>query len=134
LLTIDLPVPNNILPWSGETPLSVTFKSSTPGKMWRTFVLEYDLAVSDLELVETSSGLKIPMPDNEFYIEVGLDFHDGDDGSNSHARNFYNNSLLPFFPGAQTADHIIATITGPAFHPETTTFECKAGGIIGGSP
>jgi len=149
LLTIDLPVPNSIIPLPKEKPLTVTFQSSTqPKSLYRTFVLEYDLAVSDLELLETSSGLKIAMGVNEYYVEVGLDHKDPDDTANSHAMNFYNKSLLPFFPDLQTPEHILATISESPlehqthanpeckdFYPETTTtFECKAGGIIGGSP
>jgi hypothetical protein len=149
LITIEMSVPTSITIESSDTPLNVIFRSTKTGYMPRAYVLEYDLAVSLLQLVDTISGFNIPLPDDHLLLEVGLPKSDPDDASSSHALHFYNNHLLPFFGLEKNDDHVLATIfpssalsigakralaTDPDNLTTTTTFECKAGGIIGGNP
>jgi hypothetical protein len=132
LLTIDLAIPARITTFSSSDILTVDVKSGATGKKWyRSFVIEYDVSVSGVELTETASSVIIPTPNPTYTIEVGLRHRDHDTPDNAHAKKFYNESLLPFFPDLMDDNHIIITATGPL--ATVTTFECKAGGIIGGT-
>ena len=151
LLTMELSVPTSITVEPSDTPLSVIFRSTKTGYMPRAYILEYDLSISPLQLVDTVSGFNIPLPDDFLLFEVGLPPSDPDDPSSSHALHFYNNHLLPFFGLENSDDHVLSTIfpssaltvaasramttsSGKPTITTTTTFECKAGGIIGGNP
>jgi hypothetical protein len=103
--------------------------------MPRTFILEYDLDISPLQLVDTTSGFGLPLPPDYLLLEVGLGPKDPDDSFGSHALHFYNQHLLPFFGLQNDDNHVITTIFPPPPPPPgtTTTFECKAGGIMGGT-
>ena len=135
LLTIDLAVPLRITPFSPTDFLSASFSSGGTGKKWyRSFVIEYDLTNSGVELFEKISGVKIDTS-NPVTIEVGLKNPDHDTSDNKHAKKFYNESLLAFFPDLMK-DHTIGTATEPSNleeHSTAATYECKAGGIIGGT-
>jgi hypothetical protein len=133
LLTLQLAPPVRITTFSSLDFLTVNFKKSgSTGKKWyRSFVIEYEVTDSNpIELSETTSGVILPTPKSSFTIEVGLKDPDHDDNSLSHAKKFYNDSLLAFFPDLITDDHIVSTASTVA---TATTFECKAGGIIGGT-
>lgn len=130
-------------------PLSVTLKNSTTPKwMHRVYILEYDTPV---QLIETKSGLTLPQR-SSYTFEVGLPHGNGDTPTNDHALQFYNQSLLAFFPEwQQDQTHLLQTLSetqmakappskkgSPAARPQeesstTTTFECKAGGLIVGN-
>jgi hypothetical protein len=139
LLTIELSVPTRIIIPSDLKPLDVVFQSTNPGIMQRGYILEYDLDISPLQWVDTTSGFHIPLPKEGLLFEVGLDLKDPDDSFSSHALHFHNQHLLPFFGLQNDNNHVISTIFPPTLGtpPEsttTTTLECKAGGIIVGNP
>lgn len=135
LLTIDLAVPTRVTPILGDTPLSVVFQSSKPGKMYTALLLEYDLKISPLKLIHKDSGLNIPLSPDFLAFEVGLDRNDPDTPDIAHGRDFHNSSLLPFFPGLKgDPNHIVISAADNGIRILTTTFECKAGGIIVGNP
>lgn len=134
LLKIEMAVPTRIIAETNFKPMNVVFKSNKTGKMQRSFVLEYDLNNgTQLQLTEQLSGLNIPLPDKKLMVEVGLDKHDPDSADFDHAKKFYNTTLLPLFGLDASPDHIVSSIKGPSLSKKTTTYECKAGGIIGGT-
>lgn len=141
LISIELSVPTRIAP-STLTPLRVVFQSTNPGTMQRGYILEYDLAVSPIQFIDTISGFSLPLPNGGLGLEVGLGPKDPDDQFSSHAIHFYNKHLLPFFGLDSDSNHVLSTIfpslarstPGQPDNNVTTTLECKAGGIIGGNP
>lgn len=134
LLKIEMPVPTNILAETTFTPMNVVFQSTKSGKMQRSFVLVYDVNNgAQLQLTEQPSGLNITLPSDKLIVEVGLPKSDPDSADFAHAKKFYNKTLLPFFGLDASPDHVVTSIKGPARTPRTTTYECKAGGIIGGT-
>ena len=145
LLTIELAVPTRIIPEQGFPPMPVVFKSSGSGNWQRAFVLEYDLNVSPLQLTNTTTGANIPLTDPYYRFEVGLSRRDPDKPGNPHAKDFYNRTLLSFFPDLQKNDSYIVVDANDPSKPApsksggkirimTSTYECKSGGIIGGTP
>lgn len=155
LLKINLPVPVRIVPEADMPPISITLPNSTSVLMPPAYVLEYDTAASEVELVDKISGVVFPSQPT-YTFEVGLEHDDSDTPDYAHARKFYNETLLAFFPELQNAsnrriknvtelktnrtpnrpnkpkNHAISG-TKTQEHILTTTFECKAGGIIAGT-
>lgn len=134
LLVIDVAIPTRIIAeGSSFIPMDVVFKSKNPGKLQRSLVLEYDITnKSHIELTEQTSGIKIPLPaTGPAYIEVGL--AQPDTPSFDHAKSFYNGTLLPIFGLQKDPNHIIDSMTYNGGGGRTNTFDCKSGGIIGGT-
>jgi len=140
-IAITLPCPTRII--TNVTPLAVTIGgTATSHNMPQNHVLEYDIShAGPITMDYREAGHSGSPLGNSFYFEVGLDHPDNDC---SHAKDFYNNWMLPFFP--DLAGNTIDFPTCPPgahhqyFFPSrddriklvmlTTTLECKSGGLI----
>jgi hypothetical protein len=113
-------------------------------------VLEYDFnPTTTVAMDYQEAGHPVSPFANIFLFEVGMDPKIDSDPNCSHAKDFYNNSTLPFFPGLDPIRNAIDFSNCPVFTPHlyslrfknmervhifATTLECKSGGLIVTSP
>lgn len=135
-MTIELPYPERI-------NIRSSFSNATmmDGKQFEIpgdHILEYKIInrnIVEMSGWENSSTTAIPLKSKNqiFTFEVGLPNHLGgndSDQNGTHAVEFYDNSLLLYFPdlAKNKANNILQV--SPHSHPKTTTLECKIGGLI----
>ncbi len=151
-VTVTLPCPKNIITDTQHVPPLPVTVGGQPRSMPQSHVLEYDLPNnSKITMDYRESGHPASPLGNAFIFEVGMDHPDSDC---SHARDFYNKSMLPFFPDLNNdlQHNAIAFPTCPTVAPHlyflqfksrgevepihifTTTLECKSGGLIVTNP
>lgn len=109
-------------------------------------ILEYKKNTSMPQVTYEDTSTTVNTSADVFHIEIGPTR--GSDPAGDHAKHFHNRSILPYFPSLsprvwQLTD-IQADVCDGTKVPDiitqrlrpftTTTFECKTGGIIGGSP
>jgi hypothetical protein len=138
LMTLDLPCPQRIFASSLSRSVTLTFADATTMQMPMDYVLEYDIDNQNLiKMLGWQGDDQSTLQDNNltFKFEVGLPklLGGGDpDLDGSHACDFHNHSLLPYFSDLQNDQaKILTQVQG---FNKTTTLECKSGGIITGSP
>jgi hypothetical protein len=145
-IRVKLPLPKNIY----TTELLKGKKGGKNACIPQDYVLEYQPGSGTPTLYYEDQKKEFhPASANKFFhIEVGLDTSSASSDSITHAKHFHKTILAHFGwqndPTRQITDISMLPCRSmipkeisdrlPTFHTDTATFECKSGGIIGGSP
>ena len=126
-ITMDLPCPQQI---QQDGTCRVTFDDNTSGLMPRNHILTYEIKdISKLKITCDKLGQQ-KIENGVFSLEIGLPLGTPDDQVRAHAIKCHNNMVQLFFPDLYKDKKCRLKDIGV----ETTTLECKSGGMIVGYP
>ena len=143
-IRVNLPCPKRIFT---RYTVPVTFADNTQGFMPQDHVLEYEIASSSpVTMKYEGVDTQVDASGNHFRFEIGLLPGTSAQASAQHAVEFHNGQILKCFKleadrsrqikeiASVESARISVAVKAKELSKRTTTLECKAGGMIGGTP
>jgi hypothetical protein len=132
-ISMDLPCPKQIMQ---DCTTRVIFDDFSSGLMPRNHILIYE--IKDFSKLKITSNTPNPAKINQngvFSLEIGLPLESSPNKVHDHTINCHNNMLKKFFPDLHKDKRCrLKDIEVPGSLLDTTTLECKSGGMIVGYP